>query len=301
MKLRFNALPVALAALIAAGGAQALMQIGQQVPSGGNSSVIFVAVDENSNISLAIDLGLTMSAFTNSTTLTSGLTSPIFWDFNANNTNAPTVGVNDWTVAYNRFKNTQSDGDFSWGVFAGDNVLSALITPTNAIPGRGLLATGNPTVEQMLAARSSGPIATAIGNQNNFIAASNGLASGNHQQVDNGSNTATAADVATGSGWFPDIMGEGFNGSLTWSMLLANRESSAFNWQQLLPPNSTNPIINQFGNPTTIDSLSPMPINFTFDIATNQLVLAPVPEPGTYAMLLAGLCAVGFMVRRRKA
>jgi hypothetical protein len=59
--------------------------------------------------------------------------------------------------------------------------------------------------------------------------------------------------------------------------------------------------VNQFGNPSTVDSLSAAPITFTFDIATNQLVLAPVPEPGTYAMLLAGLAAVGFMARRRKA
>jgi hypothetical protein len=29
--------------------------------------------------------------------------------------------------------------------------------------------------------------------------------------------------------------------------------------------------------------------------------LAPVPEPETYAMLLAGLGAVGFMARRRKS
>ncbi len=31
----------------------------------------------------------------------------------------------------------------------------------------------------------------------------------------------------------------------------------------------------------------------------NDLTLAAVPEPGTYAMLLAGLVAVGFVVRRR--
>jgi len=30
-------------------------------------------------------------------------------------------------------------------------------------------------------------------------------------------------------------------------------------------------------------------------------VAAPIPEPGTYAMLLAGLGAVGFMARRRKS
>jgi hypothetical protein len=31
------------------------------------------------------------------------------------------------------------------------------------------------------------------------------------------------------------------------------------------------------------------------------VTLAPVPEPGTYALLLAGLAAVGFVARRRKA
>jgi len=298
MKLRFNALPVALAALVAAGGAQARMD--NVTPLNfGNSSVIFVALDENNNISLAIDLGLNMIAFTNSNELTSGLTSPIFWDFNANTTNAPTVGVNDWTVAYNLFKNTQSGGDFTWGVFAGDNISGTSITPTNAIRGRGLLATGNPTQTQMLAAFASSGTPNAIGNMQQFIPASSNF--GNHLPqgltpgVDNGSNTAGPDD---GSAWLPDLMEDRFGGHLTWSMLLANGESSAFHWQQQLV---ANPIINQFGNPTTIDSLSPMPINFTFDIATNQLVLAPVPEPGTYAMLLAGLCAVGFMVRRRKA
>jgi PEP-CTERM motif len=30
------------------------------------------------------------------------------------------------------------------------------------------------------------------------------------------------------------------------------------------------------------------------------LTLAPVPEPGTYAMMLAGLAGLGFIARRRK-
>jgi hypothetical protein len=33
----------------------------------------------------------------------------------------------------------------------------------------------------------------------------------------------------------------------------------------------------------------------------DDLTLAPVPEPGTYAMLLAGLAAIGFVARRRSA
>ena len=38
--------------------------------------------------------------------------------------------------------------------------------------------------------------------------------------------------------------------------------------------------------------------NATFPVGSN---VAPVPEPGTYALMLAGLGAVGFMARRRKA
>jgi hypothetical protein len=98
--------------------------------------------------------------------------------------------------------------------------------------------------------------------------------------------------------WNNDLMKNNFNGNLTWSYLLANGQSSTFQWQQQLV---ANPIVNQFGSPSTVDSLSAAPITFTFDIATNQLILAPVPEASTYAMLLAGLGAVGFFVRRRKA
>lgn len=290
MNHQYSKLAAALAAAFAIGGAQAGL-----APPGsstlGNSSVVFIAMDVNSSIALTIDLGLSMSDFTNSTALTSGLTGPITWDFSTNTTTASVTGTNAWSAAYETFKSTQSGGDFLWAVVAGDQVTGAA-GASNVIAGRGLLATGNATPAEMMAASTSGPTGTALGNFLNWTAASNNF--GTHLSADNGANTATPSD---GFAWTNDLMKENFNGSLTWSYLIANGVASTFQWQQQLV---ANPVVNQFGNPTAVDSLSAAPITFTFDIATNQLVLAPVPEPGTYAMLLAGLAAVGFMARRRK-
>ena len=292
MNLQLSKLAAALATAFAIGGAQAAIEAPSQVATNGNSSVVFMAMDLNNSVALTIDLGLRMSDFTNSTSLTSGLTGPLTWDFSANTAPSAVTGTNAWSAAYEEFKAAQSGGDFVWGIVAGDQVNGA-VSGTNTIAGRGLLATGNATEAQMLAASTSGPTGTALGNLLNFYAAANNR--GTHLSSDNGANTATPA---SGSAWTNDLMKSNFNGSLTWSYWLLNGESSTFQWQQQLV---ANPIINQFGNPSTVDSLSAAPITFTFDIATNQLVLAPVPEPGTYAMLLAGLAAVGFMARRRKA
>jgi hypothetical protein len=292
MNLQYSKLAAALAAAFAIGGAQAAIEAPSQVATNGNSSVVFMAMDVNNSIALTIDLGLRMSDFTNSTSLTSGLTGPLTWDFSANTAPAAVTGTNAWSVSYEAFKAAQSGNDFVLGIVAGDQVNGA-VSGTNTIAGRGLLATGNATQAEMLAASTSGPTGTALGNLLNFYAASNNL--GTHLSADNGANTATPA---SGSAWTNDLMKNNFNGSLTWSYFLANGVASTFQWQQQLV---ANPVVNQFGNPTTVDSLSAAPITFTFDIATNQLVLAPVPEPGTYAMLLAGLAAVGFMARRRKA
>jgi hypothetical protein len=40
--------------------------------------------------------------------------------------------------------------------------------------------------------------------------------------------------------------------------------------------------------------------NFTLDGHLTNFTTSPAPEPETYAMLLAGLCVIGFMARRRK-
>ncbi len=291
MTLNTTKLAAAVAAVLATTGAQAALENSLGAQTGGNSSVIFMAMDVNNSISLVIDLGLQMSAFTNSNALTSELSGPVVWDFGANTTTASVSGTTSWSSAYELFKATQSGGDFVWAVVAGDQATGTTVSPSNVIAGRGLLATGNATQAEMLAASTSGPTGTALGNFSNFLAASNNF--GTHLAADNGANTATPSD---GFAWMNDLMKNNFNGSLTWSYFLMNGESSTFQWQQQLV---ANPVVNQFGNPTSVDSLSAAPVTFTFDIATNQLILAPVPEPGTYAMLLAGLGAVGFMARRR--
>ena len=42
-------------------------------------------------------------------------------------------------------------------------------------------------------------------------------------------------------------------------------------------------------------------VDADYDAHVLGLRLVPVPEPGTYAMLLAGLTAMGFVARRRRA
>jgi hypothetical protein len=281
MSFKLRAMALAVTAVFAGGAQAAIDNV-----STGNGSLLFVALDANNNISLIIDLGINVNDFVTSNALTSALAAPQTWNF-ATNTSTLSASGNDWSAAYNTFVSTQAGGDFTWGVIGGDNI-SGGTAPTN---NRSLYSTGNATLEQMLLMSTSTPVSTALGVSANFIATVSNL--GTHPTAANGAAATTAAD---GLAYLPETMAEDFGGQLTWSYLLANGETSTFQRVQQF----TNPLVFQLGNPTTQDDLSPAPITFSFDIATNTLTMAPVPEPGTYAMLLAGLAAVGFIARRRK-
>ena len=287
MKLNFKMVTLAALAMLA-GGAQAAVANSTAGSSMGNSSLLFVAVDVNSNAGLVIDLGLSMSDFTNvpSAALPQGN-----WNFATDSTSFGSATGNSWSAAYNSFKSAQSGGDLLWGVVAGDQVTGA-VSATNPIAGRGLLATGNPTAANMTSVTLAGPTGTALTNFSLFVATAANLGT-----MTTANNGAAATTSANGEAWLPVRMGDKFGGSLAWSYLLANGAVSNFQWQQNL---TANPVVFQLGNPTATDSLAASPLTFSFDIATNTLVAA-VPEPSTYAMLIAGLVAVGFMARRRQA
>ena len=77
----------------------------------------------------------------------------------------------------------------------------------------------------------------------------------------------------------------------------------------------TSPTVTNLGGGIVVDSISGKSLNLATNTAytlvvggtsigasqyTNIIALAPVPEPETYAMLLAGLGLMGFVARRRQ-
>jgi hypothetical protein len=57
----------------------------------------------------------------------------------------------------------------------------------------------------------------------------------------------------------------------------------------------SNGSFNGFGNPTFVPGILGNALE-----ATPVYLVAPIPEPETYAMMLAGLGLIGFIARRRK-
>ena len=119
-----------------------------------------------------------------------------------------------------------------------------------------------------------------------FAAASNGL--GTHGTETNGSNTATAADgpaLASNTGW-----GNNFGSKAGWNNAGTVGESLDF---FLLDQNgASNP------TPVLVTKFAFNP-DMTWTLRNDgTLVYAPIPEPGTYALMALGLLTVASIARR---
>lgn len=128
---------------------------------------------------------------------------------------------------------------------------------------------------------------------------SHGVSGANNFAI-NGSSVNKLSE-GTGNAYFGKWIGEYFNGNATFSNANAIGASAAFD---LITRTSTDQLafvnVNSFANSQNTGK-------WTFSNGANGPVLdytlaavaAPVPEPTTYALLMAGLLAMGFVVRRR--
>lgn len=301
MNFKLSAISAALLAT-AAMSAQANLTL----PSTGNSSIAFVAMD-GTNIgagiapaqSLVLNLGYTLLDFlpviTGVTSTAGVLSAPgttVVWDF-VNNTRSlngeVSPGTFFWSAPYGTYTSAIQNGS-SWGVIGADSVSGAgsATTPANITT----LSTGRPSLTDLTGFIGSTPVSNAAGNTNNFFAANN--FNGTNQPGQIGGNVATV-----GTAFLNSTLGDTFGAGGGYNNLRYLTQGST-QFIQFVRQQS-NSTVYQLGLPTTLDSLSPDPATFTFNAAAGTLTyVTPVPEPGTYAMLLAGLAAVGFAVRRRQ-
>jgi PEP-CTERM motif len=275
MKFQLKALVAALA-IVAAVPAQAAMQTG----TNGDSSLILTLVDSTSVVSATFDLGPTFTTFNRALNQS--------WDLTSTN----------YSAAWTAFNAAASAGK-QWGIYMADGVgTGALEQQRFATSG---LSTGLTTI-------TNSQLGGDAANFDSFITASNNILPNgtnilnNHQQVADGSNFVSqlaATNAASG------LSANAYSGN---SGKIANRGSDAngafdtnlFVWT--LTRSSTNLVAQ-----TTSAQLNVAGFNPYFNLSSNGILTytastaAPIPEPETYGMLLAGLGMIGFVARRRKS
>jgi hypothetical protein len=299
MKFKINLLVAALAA-ITSFGAHASLKFGDATTSG-NSSVAFVALDDATTTSLTVDLSVQFSSLLSGGLLTTSASTPsvsAVWDFK-NNTFKINGTAQAGTYAYSvndaSFLTAISGGTYRWGVIAGDSVSAGTISSQNIL----FTSTALDFDNSNLSGIKNASVGAGATNVSNLFATSN--STGTQTAGKFGANTATAGAAFLGTTLAAQGAGDFGAQFGTNDFLSAPGTVASVMRAQLNSPLAN---VYQLGNVDSLGAAIADPAQaatFTFDDATQTLTYAvsSVPEPGSYAMLLAGLAAVAFVARRR--
>lgn len=278
MKLKMKLMAAAVALTAATGANAAFETLGS-----GDSSLAFFAVDNTgtNKSSTFIDLTYNFSSFL---PVAAAAGQHIVWNFNTNsltvNGNAQTAGT--WSNAFSAFTSagTLASGEtVKWGVIGGDSVSAG------NVGDYGYLST------------STSPLATVKGQSLNNLAAFSGAdATFNNANVPanlNGDGSTALTGAATNFVGASTNFGTSLNWKTKSAFAVAANEGVGQDFYLVDNSLAGNPLagkagVTQFGT-----------FSYAAGVLTYDTVAAPIPEPETYALLLAGLGMLGFMGRRR--
>lgn len=261
MKIKSLALAAALA--LTAGAANAELTKGNNITTG--SSLMLIAYDEVAQVSYVKDLGIYTNDF-----YTTGKLSPASW----------LVNDGEWS----EFLAASTVSNINWLVLGYQNAGSA-------IESRKVMTTAQvgTTHEQILSGNNSNLNNTG-GTLDNFVGAVR--LTGTHPTQADGSSFNVLGEGVAGNAYFMGVDRSNLQGNLKYQT------------NNLLGATAEFVFLARPGTSGLLTPLFQQPGTFTFgadNAGAYNLVYAPVPEPTTYALMVAGLAAVGLVARRRAA
>jgi hypothetical protein len=290
MKLHYIAAAMALATGL--GTAHAGLASGAEAGTTGNGSLIMIAYDKRGGTTTSgvFDLGIRINDLVGAAghggNIVAGTleNSKMVWDFKANTFSidgavSTAYGNNDWTAAWNRLVDNVDLADLQFVVTAFDAVGSNR--------NRRTVVTGveTPSVAKLTTEQAAN-LGALTGTNSIFIPQNT---RGTHPTADNGAYTFIAADGAATRANGYAMAGDAFaNNWRNWNPL--NGETFAGNDTYLY-------LVDGSGQYRQLGMQSRVSLN----VASGQLTVTPVPEPSTYALVVAGLAVAGIAARRRKA
>ncbi len=271
MKFQLKALAAALV-LAAAVPAHATVT----TAASGNSSLILTVLDTVAGVSATFDLGKSYSDFNQVATAGVAVATP-----------AATLAVNlssaaDYSAAWSAY--------FSNGATLANSVFQIEAADNTGNPGagsRGYVVSLNTSRAATTIVSSS--LITATGNFDTYINNAVDLAQtvySNHDTAANGASVVKSGYGYAGAAFYQSGRAGSTSGPFSFAAL-----GSTMGLTQYVVSASN------FGNATS-SAFS----GYTVNLASNgDFTIAAVPEPETYAMLIAGLGLMGFSARRKQA